>query len=493
MGIFISYARADDEPFVKRLHEDLGARGFSVWWDRKAMESRGWTFLQEILDAIAEVERVLLVIGPKAIESDYVRAEWQFALETCKVVVPILRLGDFGLVPASVRPFHCPDFRSDHGYASALDELSRILSSDLPPLAEPAGVNELPPNYLPRSNLIEQLRQTVLADLHNPDVDRTKRVTALVGMGGVGKSVLAAAFARECETRRAMGDGIHWLKFGREADARSNLRRFAANIGVRSTAIRDLETLKTRIAEQLADQRCLIVLDDVSDPTHVVAFRGALGSRCRLLITSRDRRLATDLGAHLVPVDTLDDGSALDLLARWSNRPVEKLPAEAAGIVDECGNLPLAIAMVGATLAANARRWKHVLQKLRSADLERIEGNVPDYDYPNLLKAIEVSVESLKPRTRARYFDLAVFPEDAAVPERVVRMVWEVDEGEAADMLDELVDSIARIQRRQRPHRYSRSAARLRARSDGGSRRAARASVEELHSTMQRRLDERSE
>lgn len=31
--IFISYARGDDEPFVRRLHADLTAAGFQVWFD----------------------------------------------------------------------------------------------------------------------------------------------------------------------------------------------------------------------------------------------------------------------------------------------------------------------------------------------------------------------------------------------------------------------------------------------------------------------------
>lgn len=30
--IFISYARADDEPFVKQLYLDLAERGFDIWW-----------------------------------------------------------------------------------------------------------------------------------------------------------------------------------------------------------------------------------------------------------------------------------------------------------------------------------------------------------------------------------------------------------------------------------------------------------------------------
>jgi hypothetical protein len=45
--IFISYARTDDEPFVKQLYQDLTERGFDIWWDRLAMESRGLAFLQD--------------------------------------------------------------------------------------------------------------------------------------------------------------------------------------------------------------------------------------------------------------------------------------------------------------------------------------------------------------------------------------------------------------------------------------------------------------
>jgi MTH538 TIR-like domain (DUF1863) len=35
------------------------------------------TFLQKIRDAIHGADRMIVVIGPKAVTSDYVRAEWQ--------------------------------------------------------------------------------------------------------------------------------------------------------------------------------------------------------------------------------------------------------------------------------------------------------------------------------------------------------------------------------------------------------------------------------
>jgi len=56
-----------------------------------AMPSRGLTFHQEIQDAVAARERLVLVVGPKAALSDCVRQEWQFALQADKAVTPILR------------------------------------------------------------------------------------------------------------------------------------------------------------------------------------------------------------------------------------------------------------------------------------------------------------------------------------------------------------------------------------------------------------------
>jgi len=84
--IFLSYARGDDEPFAKRLYQDLSAHGFSVWWDRVSMPGRALTFLQEIRDAITARDRFVLVVGPKAVTSDYVRAEWRYGRDAGAVM-----------------------------------------------------------------------------------------------------------------------------------------------------------------------------------------------------------------------------------------------------------------------------------------------------------------------------------------------------------------------------------------------------------------------
>jgi TIR domain len=85
-----------------------------------ALGQSGRAFLQVIRDAIAGADRLVLVVGPKASASDHVRVEREFALERCKVVMPVLRLGkkateasssDYSLIPERLAKYHCIDFR----------------------------------------------------------------------------------------------------------------------------------------------------------------------------------------------------------------------------------------------------------------------------------------------------------------------------------------------------------------------------------------------
>src|SRR5690348_1418632 len=168
--IFLSYARGDDEPFVERLYQALRGRGLDVWWDRASMPSRLLTFHQEIRDAISARERLVLVIGPRAVSSDYVRQEWQFALQDDKVVTPVLRLGDYPLVPDELRLLHTEDFRDDARFDFHLDNLVRQLSEPVPPLGKLIAVPSLPAHYLARAERLSVLRNALRADLDRPVV-----------------------------------------------------------------------------------------------------------------------------------------------------------------------------------------------------------------------------------------------------------------------------------------------------------------------------------
>lgn len=392
------------------------------------MHSRGRTFLQELRDAIEGSDRLIAVIGPNAVKSDYVRAEWEHALLFSRGVVPILREGDYSLIPDELADFHCPDFRRGRPYNEALEELLRILAEKVPPLAPfRTAVPSLPPHFLPRRDEIIRLGETVLADVQRPTVITSARqTTALQGMGGVGKSVMEAAFARATETRRAFTDGVIWLTIGENPDPSSNLKLVGTAFGDDPVNYVDLDTARARLPGVLSDKVCLIVLDDLWNVAHATPFVNALGPRCRMLITTRDGSLVTALGAEEHSLDVLTDAAALQLLANWCDRDVGSLPSEAVSVANECGNLPFALALCGA-MARDGTPWSDLLEALQDADLTFIEAEFPNYLYHDLPKSMKVSVDALANEDAARvkhYQELAVFHADEAVPEAAVMALW---------------------------------------------------------------------
>src|SRR5688572_23497517 len=100
--LFVSYARDDDEAFARRLVAALTAAGHHPWIDRAQMSSRGRAYLHELREAIASSDRILAVVGPSALRSDYVRLEWETALSCDKPVLPLLRLGKYADMPAYI-------------------------------------------------------------------------------------------------------------------------------------------------------------------------------------------------------------------------------------------------------------------------------------------------------------------------------------------------------------------------------------------------------
>src|SRR6516165_8345194 len=75
---------------------------------------------------------------------------------------------------------------------------------------------------------------------------------------------------------------------------------------------------------------------------------------------------------------------ARSLLARWAGYAPEALPVEAADLVRECGQLPLALSMIGAMLRGKSPAyWSHLLGVLRRADLAKIRTEFPHLRFPS--------------------------------------------------------------------------------------------------------------
>ncbi|MGD2205391.1 MAG: NB-ARC domain-containing protein, partial [Anaerolineae bacterium] len=306
-----------------------------------------------------------------------------------------------------------------------------------------SGVPEPPPYFLARPAALQALKALVLGQTNAPAAvaDRTPRV-GLCGMGGTGKTVLAAGLARDGTVQQAFPDGIYWLVLGQEPKLTARQAQLARALGEPTPRFDDSEQGKACLSELLDGKRCLLVLDDVWDVRHVAPFE-ALGPDCLMLVTTRDAQLLTALGAKECRLDVLDDESALKLLADWASQKVSDLPPEALQTAQECGNLPLALSMAGAMVRGKPDRWRNVLHRLQTADLARIRQQFPDYPYPDLLRMIEASVQTLEPDVQSRYLELAVFSKDTPVPEAVLGTLWRpagLDAYDVQDVIDVLVD-----------------------------------------------------
>src|SRR5579872_4249106 len=218
--LFVSYARTDDVRFVRQLHENLTNAEFEVWFDEVNMPSRQLTFLQEIRDIIATCDRLVLIIGPGAINSDYVEQEWRFAQHMGICINPIVRSNAEGpdgyeLIPDELKLIHAEDFRDDSHFAQAIQNLIRQLEEPIAPLGRLVAVPELPVHYRIQRERLLELRNQILADVLQPVVvTGAAAKVGVQGMGGIGKSVLATALARDTEVRRAFPDGVLWIRVG---------------------------------------------------------------------------------------------------------------------------------------------------------------------------------------------------------------------------------------------------------------------------------------
>ncbi|BAY24597.1 WD-repeat protein [Calothrix sp. NIES-2100] len=357
------------------------------------------------------------------------------------------------------------------------------------PLGNLTNVPELPPHFLPRLEELAPLKQKVLSPTKQPvGITGKSRRVGVQGMGGIGKTVLATALARDEEVRQAFPDGVFWITFGQTPQILTWQSYLASALGEKQAAFTEVGLAKARLRELFAEKACLLILDDIWRLDDATAF-DVLGERCQMLITTRDAAIVTGLGGEEYQLAVLGEQQALELLADWANQPeilhptpnpseqagrgkddidislsslqssreteIISYPSSLAGrggaagvglilqVARECGYLPLALAMVGAMMRGKpANRWQNILEKLRSADLEKIKQQFPDYPYPDLLKAIAVSVAALDENYQQRYLDFAVFREDTPIPEAVLQTFWQplgLDEFDSQDVIDELV------------------------------------------------------
>ncbi|XOF34231.1 MAG: NB-ARC domain-containing protein [Candidatus Electrothrix sp. YB6] len=304
--------------------------------------------------------------------------------------------------------------------------------SELAPLF---GVPNLPPRYLERPEYLDPFREALLSrETEAVGITGRSQYIGVQGMGGLGKSVLAAALAWDEEVRRTFPDGIFWLRFGQEMDEAGVLELQKEILLVLAPDSLPESPAQGRNLLNLALQgkRCLLIADDLWESSQLNPFDLA-DSGSRFLLTTRNNEVIQETGAHRCELELLSDKQARELLAKCSGFAGKDLPEEAEAILRECGRLPLAVAAIGSMVNGKGRsRWQLALDKLENARLDKIPAKFDRYSgYENLFKVFQVSVEDLPPEVQDYFKTLIVFAEDTEIPESVLQLYWEhIGQGE---------------------------------------------------------------
>jgi len=172
--------------------------------------------------------------------------------------------------------------------------LSQGVAADPP--ATPARLSNLPPRLtrvIGRSNLVGTLSAQLIQ----------RRFLTLVGPGGIGKTTVALAIAREVSS--ACRDGVVFVDLAPVIDPRLVPSALTAALGL---AIQSDDHIPTLIAF-LRDKQVLLVLDSCE---HVIEFAATMAEEVRrgapgvqLLVTSREPLRAAGERTHrLAPLET---------------------------------------------------------------------------------------------------------------------------------------------------------------------------------------------
>jgi WD40 repeat protein len=442
--IFISYARQDGASLAQRLQSDLSTAGFDAWLDTQRIAS-GAVWSTEIEREIDTRKVTVALLSPGSYASEICRAEQLRALDQGNRVIPVLA------TKGADRPLYLyarqyRDFTDDANYAVRLAELLADIrgnaTATLPDTYRKTRVTYLtaPPrvaNYLERPEAVHALRDTLFAEDHRQLI----ALTALAGMGGIGKTVLAKALTDDEVVQRAFPDGIVWITAGKERkrDFIEEMREVAKALGDDLSGYDTGLACENRYRTTIANKAALIVVDDVWSKADIEPLL-AESPRSRFLFTTRNAAIGRFVGAREYRADLLDVVQSRELLASWANLPVAELPAVADEVIIECGRLPLALSVVGAMLrGADVEFWTDTLDLLRKADLSAIQEQLPE-GQDSFFKAVEVSFQSLKPEMQERYKALAVLLEDMAAPLPILQTLWNTSEAEARRISRNFVD-----------------------------------------------------
>lgn len=300
-----------------------------------------------------------------------------------------------------------------------IDEEKKLITygyKPQPPAVEPKPQRE-PVGQEPVS---KQLREYLNDDRRN--------IIGVWGQGGVGKTTLLNAFNNDLIRHRGGFHVVIAIDVS-NSDVVGIQRTISERLGL-PWVDTDENSRANKILNALLRKRFVIILDnvqrdfqleDVGIPTH--------NKESKIILESRDQSICNEMGAQksLIRMETLD-GAASEELFR-SNLGTDAISAIEAdptikkcvnGIIKKCGGLPLALNVIGKSMAGLSNRieWENAMSAI-STDLRDFKG-VEEKLFPNL----KYSYDTLDESEKECFLYCALFPEYSSIKKQQLVEYW---------------------------------------------------------------------
>ncbi len=232
---------------------------------------------------------------------------------------------------------------------------------------------------------------------------KTNRCVSVTAVGGMGKSALAAEFARRYGPFFA--GGVFWLNMEHREGATNEIAQCGAALGFNPE--RQDEAAAQTLAAWRSPLPRLLIFDNCEDAALFKATAPTEGG-CRVLVTKRNDRWLAALGVRDLPLLALPPAQSLALLRQLAPRlPVDgNTDADLRALAQFVEHLPLALHLLGCYLdtyaadlpPAQVLRELHALGPRADALSGQLDGqaiDTPTGHTPNLARTFLLNLGKL--------------------------------------------------------------------------------------------------
>nr|CAD1843653.1 unnamed protein product [Ananas comosus var. bracteatus] len=274
---------------------------------------------------------------------------------------------------------------------------------------------------------------------------RNFHVTAVTGMGGIGKTTLG----QKVYNNPRIGDHFQvkiWICVTQKYSDVRLLQEITRKAGGSHGSAERVSELLPILSQTLGGRSIFLVLDDVwrsnvwTDLLRNPLQNGA-ASGC-VLVTTRDQNVAMRMGAkHIHQVEKMSVDSGWELLCKKTyleeGEDAQSLRSVGVQIVNKCGGLPLAIKVIAGVLTTKEKSRKEWEKVLRSNAWSMSE--LPE----EFRGALYLSYDDLSPHLKQCFLSFCLYPEDYELDRWELRRMW-VAEGfvnqEEGSIMEELAE-----------------------------------------------------